>query len=223
MRLHKLVAPALALAVASFLTAPPAAAKGGPKPKVKPVAVNAAKAKPPKVAAPKAKAPKANTVKAKAPAPKAPKAKSAAPKAKSTGPKTGSKVASPGGNTANTANTAVPQSKAQQLLAKNTNLRAKLQSRLPPNTDVNAAAAGFRNLGQFVAAVNVSFNHGIPFADLKVLMTGDHPLSLGQALQQLRGLDANAANQVASPALNQANQEIGATNTASARAAKDRR
>jgi hypothetical protein len=76
--------------------------------------------------------------------------------------------------------------KAQQLLAKNENLAAKLQSRLPAGTDLQQAAAGFRNLGQFVAAVNVSKNLGIPFPDLKAAMTGPDAVSLGQAIQQLR-------------------------------------
>jgi hypothetical protein len=50
------------------------------------------------------------------------------------------------------------------------------------------AASGFRNLGQFVAAVNASFNDPtIQFRALKALMTGDPPMSLGQAKQQLRG------------------------------------
>ena len=42
----------------------------------------------------------------------------------------------------------------QQKLQKNTNLANKLQSRLPAGTDLNTASAGFKNLGQFVAAVN---------------------------------------------------------------------
>ena len=47
------------------------------------------------------------------------------------------------------------------------------------------AAAGFRNLGQFVAAVNVSNNLGIPFADLKMKMVDEH-VSLGQSIQTLK-------------------------------------
>ena len=73
----------------------------------------------------------------------------------------------------------------QQKLQKNTNLASKLRSRLPAGTDLNAAAAGFRNLGQFVAAVNVSNNLGIPFAQLKTRMV-DQGMSLGQAIQDAR-------------------------------------
>src|SRR4029453_496285 len=57
----------------------------------------------------------------------------------------------------------VPLSKAQQKLQANDALRAKLISRLPRGMDPMTAAAGFRNLGQFVAAVNVSNSQGIDF------------------------------------------------------------
>ena len=40
-----------------------------------------------------------------------------------------------------------------QLLTKNTQLSSKLSSLLPTGTDLQTAASGFRNLGQFVAAV----------------------------------------------------------------------
>jgi hypothetical protein len=70
----------------------------------------------------------------------------------------------------------------QQKLQRNTKLASKLESRLPKGTDLMTAAEGFRNLGQFVAAVNVSNNLGIPFADLKTRMVDDG-MSLGQAIK----------------------------------------
>jgi hypothetical protein len=73
----------------------------------------------------------------------------------------------------------------QEKLKKNTNLAAKLTSRLPEGTDLMLASAGFRNLGQFVAAVNVSNNLKIPFTQLKTKMVTDG-LSLGQAIQALK-------------------------------------
>lgn len=79
----------------------------------------------------------------------------------------------------------VQLSAVQQKLQKNTNLASKLQSRLPAGTDLMTAADGFRNLGQFVAAVNVSNNLGIPFTDLKTKMVDEH-LSLGQSIQKLK-------------------------------------
>lgn len=79
-------------------------------------------------------------------------------------------------------------------LAKNTALASKLQALLPPGTDLQAAAAGFKNLGQFVAAVHVSKNLGIPFDQLKAKMTGPNAESLGKAIQQLApNADAKAA------------------------------
>src|SRR5512136_1599780 len=54
-----------------------------------------------------------------------------------------------------------------ELLAHNTKLSSKLQSLLPPGTNLQTASQGFKNLGQFVAAVHVSHNLGIPFDQLK--------------------------------------------------------
>ena len=79
----------------------------------------------------------------------------------------------------------------QEKLKKNTNLAAKLAGQLPAGTDLMTAAAGFRNLGQFVAAVNVSNNLGLSFTQLKAKMvTGG--MSLGQAIQAVRPLTASA-------------------------------
>lgn len=60
---------------------------------------------------------------------------------------------------------------AGELLSKNTKLSSNLQSLLPAGTDVQTASQGFKNLGQFVAAVHVSHNLGIPFDCLKADMT----------------------------------------------------
>jgi hypothetical protein len=94
-------------------------------------------------------------------------------------------------STGNSTTTLTP---VQQKLQKNTKLASKLRSRLPEGTDLMKAAAGFRNFGQFVAAVNVSHNLGIPFADLKTKMVTDG-MSLGQAIQTLRPA-ANATTEV---------------------------
>ncbi len=77
----------------------------------------------------------------------------------------------------------------QQKLKQNTNLAAKVASRLPQGTDLMTAAAGFKNLGQFVAAANVSNNLQVSFTELKAkMMTG---MSLGQAIQAVRPLTAS--------------------------------
>lgn len=76
-------------------------------------------------------------------------------------------------------------------LTKNTQLASKLQSLLPPGTDLLTAAQGFKNLGQFVAAVHVSHDLGIPFDQLKAKLTGPGAESLGKAIHDLKP-DANA-------------------------------
>lgn len=77
----------------------------------------------------------------------------------------------------------------QQKLKQNTNLAAKVASRLPQGTDLMTAAAGFKNLGQFVAAANVSDNLQISFTELKAKMMSG--MSLGQAIQAVRPLTAS--------------------------------
>lgn len=86
---------------------------------------------------------------------------------------------------------------AGELLTQNTQLASKLSGLLPAGTDLQTAASGFRNLGQFVAAVHVSNNLSIPFATLKCteLATADacpnmtvpsKSSSLGQAIHTLK-------------------------------------
>jgi hypothetical protein len=109
-----------------------------------------------------------------------------APKVKSTTTTTASTATTRNGKTTTTTGTTTATlSPAQQKLQRNTNLASKLQSRLPAGTDLMAASAGFRNLGQFVAAVNVSNNLGIPFSELKTRMV-TNGMSLGQAIQDTR-------------------------------------
>jgi hypothetical protein len=106
----------------------------------------------------------------------------------------------------------------------------KVQTVLGMDVDLNGATSGFKNFGQFVAAVNVSNNHQIAFADLKAAMTGLDMLgepvtttsstgvttnattmSLGQAIQKLKtGVESET---VAQTALTQANTEINSSTT----------
>jgi hypothetical protein len=73
---------------------------------------------------------------------------------------------------------------AAQALEKSPELGTRLQALLPEGTKVADAAAGFNNLGQFVSAVHVSNNLGLPFDGLKQeMMSGS---SLGQAIQKLK-------------------------------------
>ena len=74
----------------------------------------------------------------------------------------GGHAANAGGN----GNAAGPRS-ATEMLSDNKPLSTKLSGLLPAGTDLQTAASGFKNLGQFVAAVHVSHNLGIPFDQLK--------------------------------------------------------
>jgi len=67
----------------------------------------------------------------------------------------------------NTSTNASGPRTAGALLTQNKQLSSKLSSLLPAGTDLQQAADGYRNLGQFVAAVHVSHNLGIPFDSLK--------------------------------------------------------
>jgi hypothetical protein len=74
----------------------------------------------------------------------------------------------------------------EQKIERNPQLKAKLTSLLPPNTDLKTAAMGFKNEGQFIAALHVAKNLGISFTDLKAKMTGPMPESLGKAIHDLK-------------------------------------
>jgi hypothetical protein len=67
----------------------------------------------------------------------------------------------------------------------NPQLRARLESMLPSGLTLDQAADGFRNQGQFIAALQQSQNHDISFGELKAQMTGDNPVSLGEAMRKL--------------------------------------
>jgi hypothetical protein len=69
-------------------------------------------------------------------------------------------------------------------IASDSKLAARLTGLLPPGTTLTQAAAGFKNQGQFIAALEASKNLGIPFADLKDRMTAGE--SLGAAIHGLK-------------------------------------
>ena len=149
------------------------------------------KSQPAKVTMPKGQS-SAPKVKSTAPKVKSttPKAKAVTPKAKTTAKTTTTttkKSTVPTTTTTTTTPTGTTLTPVQQKLQKNTNLASKLRSRLPAGTDLMLAAAGFRNLGQFNAAVNASYNHQLPFAEIKTRMV-DQGMSLGQAVKEVRAL-----------------------------------
>ena len=80
---------------------------------------------------------------------------------------------------------AVPLTPVQEHLKKNPSLATKVLWRLPANTDLMAASAGFQNLGQFVAAVNVAHNLGMSFDQLKTKMITEK-MPFAAAIQAVR-------------------------------------
>jgi hypothetical protein len=103
--------------------------------------------------------------------------------------KSGSKDASTGRTGIN------PASGANGLAAKisnNPNQLARVTAMLPQGMTLEQATAGFRNQGQFIAALNASKNQGVPFADLQKAMTVDG-LSLGQAVRGLKNTSSTTA------------------------------
>ena len=121
---------------------------------------------------------------------------------------TGTSTTTPGTGTTTT----VVSNPLADKIASHPNLAAKIQGKLPAGTTLAQASTGFKNQGQFIAAVNVSNNLGIDFTKLQAAMTGQTtkvdpvtheiistptgvaPLSLGQSIQKLRpGVDADAA------------------------------
>ena len=109
---------------------------------------------------------------------------------------------------ANTKGSTGGQKSPWQALQQNKNLSNKLSTILanqdPPVTNLQQATQGFKNLGQFVAAVNVSQNLGISFTALRTYISkGD---SLGQAIHALKpDVDSQAETK---KGLKQANEEI---------------
>jgi hypothetical protein len=84
--------------------------------------------------------------------------------------------------------------------------RSRIQSLLPPGMDLKTAESGFKNHGEFIAALHVSKNLNIPFDQLKAKMIGvtatstgqtnSTPMSLGKAIHALRpDMPANQVNQ----------------------------
>jgi hypothetical protein len=98
---------------------------------------------------------------------------------------TATDTSSTGDTTAPGTGETVTLTPVQEKLQRNTKLAAKLKERLPAGIDPMEAALGFKNLGQFVAAVNVSNNLKLDFTELKTRMV-DQKLSLGQSIQDLK-------------------------------------
>jgi hypothetical protein len=118
---------------------------------------------------------------AAAPQPHATGAKSGMPPAASHKTTTTTTTARPG---ASHTSTRVMNPIAAKIAAK-PQLNARITAMLPPHLSLDRASRGFKNQGQFIAALHVSKNLGIPFKDLKNDMTKRN-MSLGQSIQDLK-------------------------------------
>jgi hypothetical protein len=84
-----------------------------------------------------------------------------------------------------------------------------------PGGNLQTACAGFKNLGQCVAAMHVAKNLNLNFSDLQSQMTGPNSVSLGKAIQGLGGPSVNAKSE-AKKANKQANHDLSASESTSA-------
>lgn len=115
----------------------------------------------------------------------------------------------------------------QEHLKQNTQLAARVQKLLPVGSDVLVLSQGFRNLGQFVAAVHASRNLGIRFDQLKMKMV-TAGMSLGQAIKTLRrnadaGAAVRTAEQQARTTMSGSSTSGTSASTATRRRARNRR
>jgi hypothetical protein len=91
--------------------------------------------------------------------------------------------------------------KVEDRIAQDPELKATVAALLPQGMDLKTASEGFKNQGQFIAALHVSKNLNIPFAELKAKMTGENSESLGKAIHELRpALPEKEANKEAEKA-----------------------
>jgi len=114
-------------------------------------------------------------------------------------PSSGPKASTPKTSTTPTTTTSpTTTSPIATKIAANPQLAARLQALLPSGMTLATASTGFKNQGQFIAALHVSHNLNIPFAQLKAEMTGSDHDSLGQAIQDLRpGTNTKTATKTA--------------------------
>jgi len=119
----------------------------------------------------------------------------------------GSRVGNPPSGETMKTTPAHPEGNVGADLSDHTALSAKLQNSLPAGTNLQEASAGFKNMGQFVASVNVSHNLDIPFDQLKVRMVSGK--SLGDAIHALKPtMSSKEAKIAAQKAQKNAEEEI---------------
>ena len=116
-----------------------------------------------------------------------------------------------GGAPTNIGSAHIPSTGAPNTGAANSNK----PSSIPPADSGKGASAletgGFKNHGQYIAAQHVSENLGISLDELRAKMTGDNAVSLGKAIQDLKGLPPEEANAAAKKAEDAAKKAENAT------------
>jgi hypothetical protein len=71
-------------------------------------------------------------------------------------------------------------------LDRNPYLVSVLKPVVPQRSTLKQAAMGFKNQRQFIAALHLSRNLVIPYDQIKIRVTGDHRMSLGDSLRDIR-------------------------------------
>ena len=155
-------------------------------------------------------------------------------KAPSTTSSTTGTTTTTSGGTTTTPPTTQPNPIASKI-SSNHGLSSKVSGMLKTITDPNtgkpitldAASMGFKNQGQFIAALHVSQNLGVPFLDLKKAMvtsqttagvtTMSQTGSLGQAIQTVKGTSNTTA---VTTAERQADDDLKTTTTTSTTGSK---
>jgi hypothetical protein len=87
--------------------------------------------------------------------------------------------------TTGTGTTTTPPNALTTKLSSKPQQLSRIKAMLPDGMTLNEATTGFRNQGQFIAALEASLNQHVSFADLQEAMTVKG-LSLGQAVKQLK-------------------------------------
>ncbi len=99
-------------------------------------------------------------------------------------------------------------------IASHPQLKAKVMTLVPAGMTLDQASAGFRNQGQFIAALHAADHMGCAtcFAQIKADMV-DKGLSLGQSIQDVRRTNSTTAQTQAATAEREAKTDLKTTST----------
>src|SRR6202008_2112335 len=78
----------------------------------------------------------------------------------------------PGGTGTATGSTTTRLNPIARKISSKPQLASRLEAMLPKGMTLNTASRGFKNQGQFIAALQASNKHNIPFTQLKAAMLG---------------------------------------------------